>query len=115
MVGLGETQSPTKYITLIKDMYDNIVTSVRTSDGNTHDFPVKIGMHQGLALNPYLFALVMDAVTRDIQGDIAWCMLFADNVVLVDNSRTWVTRKLELWRQTLELNGFMLNRTKMST
>jgi hypothetical protein len=27
-----------KYITLIKDMYDNIVISVRTSDGDTNDF-----------------------------------------------------------------------------
>jgi hypothetical protein len=28
-----------RYITLIKDMYDNVVTSVRTSDGDTNDFP----------------------------------------------------------------------------
>jgi hypothetical protein len=31
-----------KYITLIKDMYDNVVTSVRTSDGDTNDFPINI-------------------------------------------------------------------------
>jgi hypothetical protein len=31
-----------KYITLIKDMYDNVVTSVRTSDGNTNDFSINI-------------------------------------------------------------------------
>ena len=30
---------------------------------------------------------MIDAVTRDIQGDIPWCMLFADDVVLVDESR----------------------------
>jgi hypothetical protein len=78
----------TKYITLIKDMYDNVVTSVRTSDGGTNDFSINIGLHQGSALSPYLFALVMDEVTRDIQGGIAWCMLFTDDVVLVDESRT---------------------------
>jgi hypothetical protein len=55
-----------KYITLIKDMYDNIVTSVRTSDRDTNDFSINIGLHQGSALSPYLFALVMDEVTRDI-------------------------------------------------
>jgi hypothetical protein len=59
-----------KYITLIKDMHDNIVTSVQTSDGDTNDFPINIELHQGLALSPYLFALVMDEVTRDIQGGI---------------------------------------------
>ena len=78
----------TKYVGLIKDMYNNVVTTVRTSDGETDDFPIRIGLHQGSALSPYLFALVMDEVTRDIQGDIPWCMLFADDVVLVDESRT---------------------------
>jgi len=63
-------------------------------------------------LSPYLFALVMDEVTRDIKGDIPWCMLFADDVVLVDESRAGVNRKLELWRQTLESKGFRLSRTK---
>jgi hypothetical protein len=34
----------TKYITLIKDMYDNIVTSVQTSDEDTRDFLINIGL-----------------------------------------------------------------------
>ncbi|KAG2582388.1 hypothetical protein PVAP13_6KG108005 [Panicum virgatum] len=54
----------------------------------------------------------MDEVTRDIQGDILWCMFFADDVVLVDESRAGVNRKLELWRQMLESKGFRLSRTK---
>jgi hypothetical protein len=101
-----------KYITLIKDMYDNVVTSVRTSDGDTNDFLINIGLYQGLALSSYLFALVMDEVTRDIQGGIPWCMLFADDVVLVDESRTGVDQKLKLWRRTLEAKGFRLSRSK---
>jgi hypothetical protein len=60
----------TKYITLIKDMYDNIVTNVRISDGDTNNFLINIGLHQGSALSPHLFAFVMDEVTRDIQGGI---------------------------------------------
>ena len=43
-------------------------------------------------------ALVMDEITRNIQGDIPWCMLFADDVVLLDESQAGVNRKLELWR-----------------
>jgi hypothetical protein len=102
-----------KYITLIKDKYDNVVTSVRTSDGDTNDFPINIGLHQGSTLSPYLFALVMDEVTRDVQGGIRWCMLFADDVVLVNESRTRVDQKLELWRQILAAKGFRLLRSKM--
>jgi hypothetical protein len=101
-----------KYITLIKDMYNNVMTSVRTSDGDTNDFLINIELHQGSVLSPYLFALVMDEVTRDIQGGISWCMLFTDDVVLVDESWTGVDQKLELWRRTLEEKCFMLNRSK---
>ena len=65
---LDKHKVPSKYVTLITDMYNNIVTSVRTNDGNTYYFPIKIRLHQGSALSPYPFALVMDEVTRNIQG-----------------------------------------------
>ena len=39
-------------------------------------------------------------------------MLFADDVVLVDESRTGVNQKLKLWWETLESKGFRLGRTK---
>jgi hypothetical protein len=71
-------------------MYDNVVTNIRTSDGDTNDFSINIGLHQGSALSAYLFALVIDEVTRDIEGDIPWCMLFTDDMVLVDGSSTRV-------------------------
>jgi Reverse transcriptase (RNA-dependent DNA polymerase) len=89
---------PTKYVTLIKDMYTNAVTYVRACDSESDTFPIKIGLHQGSALSPYIFTLVMDEITKGIQEDIPWCMLFADDVVLIDESRIRVNQKLELWR-----------------
>jgi Reverse transcriptase (RNA-dependent DNA polymerase) len=103
---------PTKYVTLIKDMYANVVTCVRACDSESDTFPIKIRLHQGSVLSPYIFTLVMDEITKDIQGDIPWCMLFADDMVLIDESRIGVNQKVELWRQTLESKGFRLSRTK---
>jgi hypothetical protein len=37
---------------------------------------------------------------------------FTDDVILVDESRTRVDQKLELWRRTLEAQGFRLSRSK---
>jgi hypothetical protein len=54
----------------------------------------------------------MDDVMKDIQGDIPWCMLFVVDVVLIDEIRVRVNIKLELWRQTLESQGFRLSGTK---
>ena len=56
--------------------------------------------------------MVMDELTRAIRNEIPWCMLFADNIVLIDETRAGVNAKLELWRQTLESRGFKLSRTK---
>jgi hypothetical protein len=86
----------TKYITLIKYIYDNIVTSIRTSDRDNNDFLINIVLHQRSAMRPYLFTLVIDEITRDIQDGIPWCMLFVDDVILVDKSKTRVDQKLKL-------------------
>ena len=60
----------------------------------------------------FLFAIVMDELTRTIQDEIPWCMLFADDIVLVNETRAEVNAKLKLWRQTLESRSFRLSRTK---
>ena len=41
-----------------------------------------------------------------------WCMLFADDIVLIDETRAGANDKLELWRQTLESRDFKLSRAK---
>ena len=41
---LEKHKVPTKYITLIKDMYKNAMTFVRTYGGDTTDFPINIGI-----------------------------------------------------------------------
>ena len=54
----------------------------------------------------------MDELTRRIQYEIPWCMLLADDVVLIDETREGVNTKIERWRDTLEVKGFKLSRSK---
>ncbi|KAM1766551.1 hypothetical protein ACFX12_044752 [Malus domestica] len=100
------------YIQAIQDMYEGAKTAVRTHEGQTESFPITVGLHQGSSLSPYLFALVMDELTGHIQGDIPWCMLFADDVVLIDETQEGVNAKLNLWREVLESKGLRLSRSK---
>ena len=51
-----------------------------------HKFQFTIGLHQGSTLSLYLFALVMDELTRLIQDEVVWPILFADDIVLVDET-----------------------------
>ncbi|XP_019248770.1 PREDICTED: uncharacterized protein LOC109228041 [Nicotiana attenuata] len=54
----------------------------------------------------------MDALTHHIQGEMPWCMLFADDIVLIDETQDGVNERLEIWRHTFESKGFKLSRTK---
>ncbi|KAI8523159.1 hypothetical protein RHMOL_Rhmol13G0051900 [Rhododendron molle] len=105
MVGFGVTKG---YIEVIRDMHDGAVTTIRSPVGETSEFPITVGLHQGSALSPYLFALVMDELTRQFQEDIPWCMMFADDIILVDETARGVNTKLE----ALESKGFRISRSK---
>lgn len=100
------------YIDVIKDMYNEAVTTIRSPAGETSEFPITVGLHQGSALSPYLFALVMDELSRSIQDEVPWCMLFADDIVLVDETKGGLNTKLETWREALETKGLKISRTK---
>ncbi|XP_070054175.1 uncharacterized protein [Nicotiana tomentosiformis] len=54
----------------------------------------------------------MDALIRHIQWEVPWCILFADDILLIDETRGGVNERLEVWRQDLESKGFKLSRTK---
>jgi len=76
-------------------MYDGVRTRVRTLVGDTNDFPIDIRLHQGSVLSSFLFTIVMDELTRVIQDEIPWCMLFTDDIVLIDKTREGVNTKLK--------------------
>ncbi|XP_070045979.1 uncharacterized protein [Nicotiana tomentosiformis] len=94
-------------------MYGGAKTRMRTVGGASEHFPVVMRLHQGLALSRFLFALAINALTRHIQGKIPWCMLFTDDIILIDETRGGVNERLKVWRHTLESKGFKLSRTKI--
>ena len=67
------------YVRIIKDIYDGATTTVRSAAGLTEEFKVGVGLHQGSALSPFLFAIIMDKLTEDIRKNAPWDMLFADD------------------------------------
>ncbi|XP_063615410.1 uncharacterized protein LOC134788449 [Penaeus indicus] len=105
--GVGE-----KHIRLIQDMYEGCQTQVRCAAGETEVFEVAVGLHQGSALSPFLYAIIIDCLTQEVQREAPWDMLFADDVVVCGNRRDEIEERLELWRGAMEDRGMKVSRQK---
>jgi len=101
-----------KYVRVVQDMYKGSVTAVRSAVGVTDAFKVEVGLHQGSAMSPFLFAMIMDRLTDDIRQESPWTMMFADDIVICGDSKDQVEESLERWRYALERRGMKVSRTK---
>ena len=109
---LREKMVPEKYVRVIQEMYQNVYTRVRSSVGVTEGFEVRVGLHQGSALSPFLFNIVMDVITEEVREAVPWSILFADDIALSAESREDLETKLERWRTALEDRGMRISRSK---
>ena len=70
--------------------------------------------YQGSALSPFLFAIIMDALTENIrtepEPEAPWQMMFADDVVLCAREKEDREVQLEQWREALEKRGMKMSR-----
>ena len=90
-------------------MYDGATRTVRSATGLTTEFKVGVGLHQGSALSPFLFAIIIDRLTEDIRKNAPWDMLFADDIVLCRQNHRELEENLEIWRNVLERRGLKGN------
>ena len=67
------------YVKIIMAMYDGCTTIVRSEAGKSVPFQVNVGLHQGSALSPFLFIALLDGVTEDLNKEMPWTILFADD------------------------------------
>ena len=93
-------------------MYENSLTAVRSAVGMSEWFEVKVGLHQGSALSPFLIAVLMDRLTDEVRRESPWNMMFADDIVICGETREEVEVSLERWRDALERRGMKVSRSK---
>ncbi|KAK3556662.1 hypothetical protein QTP70_011926 [Hemibagrus guttatus] len=101
-----------KYVRVVQDMYERSRTVVRCAVGQTEEFKVEVGLHQGSALSPILFAIVMDQLSEEVRQESPWTMMFSDDIVICSESREQVEENLERWRFALERRGMKVSRSK---
>ena len=81
---------------LVQEVYDGVTSYVNSYVGTTEEFEIKVGLHQGSALCPYPFDLIMDVISEGVRSDapLPCEMLFADDIVLVCKKKAELRRQL---------------------
>ncbi|VDP00189.1 unnamed protein product [Heligmosomoides polygyrus] len=88
---------PEELIEWVRILYSCPRSRVRAPAGTSMEFPFSVGVHQGSALSPLLFVIVMDAISRDLQMVARWTLLYADDAMLACEDKTELERQAQAW------------------
>lgn len=61
----------------------------------TDGFKMELGLHQGSALSPFLFAVMIDRMTGEIMQESPWTIMFVDDLVICNETNRHVEENLE--------------------
>ncbi|KAK6756184.1 hypothetical protein RB195_014527 [Necator americanus] len=102
---------PEEYVQWTKLLYAKPTSVVRCAAGTSRPFPGQAGGHQGSSLSPLLFIPCMDTITKEIQKQHPWTLLFADDL-LASESRDDLQKQVQSWKDRLQQYGLRLNTSK---
>ena len=63
-MGFEKQRVPERLINLVMALYKDAKSRVKTVAGTSHEFEIRVGVHQGSALSPLLFITVMEEATK---------------------------------------------------
>ena len=82
--------------------YEGANTKVKVGMGMSDAFSVKVGVHQGQVLSPFLFAIVVAVVCGVVMDGLLLGFLYADDLVLMTESTEDLQLKLDRWKSVIE-------------
>ncbi|KAK6762963.1 hypothetical protein RB195_023610 [Necator americanus] len=112
LMSMRSHRVPEEYVRWTKLLFAKPTSVVRCAAGTSRLFPVQVGVHQGSSLSPLLFILCMDTMTKEIQKQHPWTLLFADDVMLASESRDDLQKQVQSWKDRLQQYGLRLNTSK---
>ena len=67
---------------------------------DSNEFAVRVGIHQGSVLLPFIFAGAMDVVTEDVAKE-GRALMYADDLMLICERKD-TRQRFVAWRNVLE-------------
>ena len=82
---------------------------VRTTHGRPDEFPIKVDLHQGSGLSPFLFIVVSDVISEAFRCGLPSELLFADDLAVVTDTEEEMQRRWLGWQIGMESKGLKVN------
>jgi len=92
-------------LSAVMSMYTDAKTVVRIVYGNSNGFQEKVGMHQGSALSPLLFVIVMETLSREFRAALQWELLYTDDLVVIAETEDDLIKRLNEWTDNMDITG----------
>jgi len=92
-------------------MYDGARTAVRRGASSTAIFEIQVVSIKD-PLSPILFIIVMDAIREATRREVPWDMLYADDLIVAEDSASNLQTRFFGWQRALESKGLKVNTNK---
>ncbi|XP_077862361.1 uncharacterized protein LOC144344061 [Saccoglossus kowalevskii] len=100
---------PETIVRAVMSLYEGAKTRVRVGSELSEEFEVKVGVHQGSVLSPLIFVVVIDVVTESAREGLMREMLYADDLILMDDTMEGLREKFVKWKKSFESKGLKVN------
>ena len=100
---------PKDLVRPVMSLHEESETRVRVDSDLSEEFEVKVGMHQGSVLSPFLFAVVVDVVIEFDRKSALSELLYADDLDLMSEKIKVHRNNLLKWKEVFESNGLKVN------
>jgi len=67
-------------------MDEGAQTVIRTTEGDSMAFNVKVGLHQGSVKSPLLFVIVMEMISKELRAGLPLELLYVNDLILMADS-----------------------------
>ncbi len=126
-ITLSHLGVPDSVVNLVKNVYTNASTEVRTPTGTTPSIHINAGVKQGCPLSPILFNLCIEIIlrvvstrghqigpTKHFNGEIS-VLAYADDLVIVAKTKEKLQQLLDITSSSADLIGLEFRQDKCAS
>ena len=97
----------------VMKMYQEVLSQIKVEGEDLKEIPVRVGIHQGSVLLPFICAVVMNVVTEEVAKE-GRALMYADDLVLICETKEEARQRFVALRNALESKGLKVtSKTKV--